>query len=389
MLPRATAERIRARVGRRAGIGGRTHEIQRLIGRSLRGVVDLAKLGERTITVDCDVLQADGGTRTRVDHRRLRRARRGADHVRPGALPRRQGRGGAASGSSTALPLLDLDYSEDSHAEVDFNVVGTDGGTYVEIQGTAEGQPFDRARDERLLDLAELGPRAAVRAPGRGARHGPPLTARRGRPRIVVATRSAHKLRELRELLRARSRPSSSSLDDARRARRAGRGRRDVRGERPDQGPRLRPARPACRRSPTIRDRGRRARRRPGRPDPPLRRPERDRRREQRQAPRASSAGLPPARRGARYVCVLALAVPDPSAAGRPPDRDRPRDEPRPDRARAAREWRLRLRPDLRAGTRAARRADVRPVRRAEKDAISHRGRAARRMAITLADLGF
>jgi len=155
MLPRATADRTprEAAVGR---IGGRTHEIQRLVGRSLRGVVDLAKLGERTVTVDCDVLQADGGTRTA--------SITGGYIALAVALTRygmeRHLRGHVAAvsvGIVDGRPVLDLDYAEDSHADVDFNVVGTDAGTYVEVQGTAEGAPFGRDGVDALLDLADAG----------------------------------------------------------------------------------------------------------------------------------------------------------------------------------------------------------------------------------------
>ena len=155
MLPRATAERTE-RESARGRIGGRTHEIQRLIGRSLRGVVDLGKLGERTITVDCDVLQADGGTRT---------ASITGGYVALGAALITYGMerllvskvSAVSVGIVEGATLLDLDYSEDSRAEVDLNVVGTDAGTYVELQGTAEGRPFDRAAIDRLLDLANQG----------------------------------------------------------------------------------------------------------------------------------------------------------------------------------------------------------------------------------------
>jgi ribonuclease PH len=155
MLPRATAERTE-RESARGRIGGRTHEIQRLIGRSLRGVVDLTKLGERTITVDCDVLQADGGTRT---------ASITGGYVALGAALITFGMerllvskvSAVSVGIVDGVSLLDLDYAEDSRAEVDFNVVGTDAGTYVELQGTAEGRPFDRAAIDRLLDLANQG----------------------------------------------------------------------------------------------------------------------------------------------------------------------------------------------------------------------------------------
>jgi ribonuclease PH len=155
MLPRATAERTQ-REASRGHVGGRTHEIQRLIGRSLRGVVDLTKIGERTVSVDCDVLQADGGTRTASitgGYVALALALRGA-----GLLPALTNQIAAVSvGIVDGTGLLDLDYSEDARAEVDFNVVGTDAGTYVEIQGTAEGKPFDRAGMDRLLSLADSG----------------------------------------------------------------------------------------------------------------------------------------------------------------------------------------------------------------------------------------
>ena len=155
MLPRATAERT-DRESAKGRIGGRTHEIQRLIGRSLRGVVDLTRLGERTITVDCDVLQADGGTRT---------ASITGGYVALGVALITYGMerlltskvAAVSVGIVDGVTYLDLDYSEDSHAEVDMNVVGTDGGTYVEIQGTAEGRPFDRAAANAMLDLADEG----------------------------------------------------------------------------------------------------------------------------------------------------------------------------------------------------------------------------------------
>ena len=155
MLPRATAERTE-RESSKGRIGGRTHEIQRLIGRSLRGVIDLAKLGERTITVDCDVLQADGGTRT---------ASITGGYVALGAALITYGMerlllskiAAVSVGIVDGVRMLDLDYSEDSRAQVDFNVVGTDVGTFVELQGTAEGRPFERAAIDELLDLATVG----------------------------------------------------------------------------------------------------------------------------------------------------------------------------------------------------------------------------------------
>ena len=155
MLPRATAERT-DRESAKGRIGGRTHEIQRLIGRSLRGVVDLSRLGERTITVDCDVLQADGGTRT---------ASITGGYVALGVALITYGMERLLTSKVAAVSVgvvddvsyLDLDYSEDSRAEVDFNVVATDAGTYVELQGTAEGRPFDRASATSMLDLADEG----------------------------------------------------------------------------------------------------------------------------------------------------------------------------------------------------------------------------------------
>ncbi len=155
MLPRATSERT-DRESVKGRLGGRTHEIQRLVGRSLRGVVDLARLGERTVTVDCDVLQADGGTRcASITGGYVALA---AALMTYGMERLIVGKVAAVSvGVVEGLALLDLDYGEDSRAEVDFNVVGTDAGTYVELQGTAEGKPFDRPRVDALLDLANAG----------------------------------------------------------------------------------------------------------------------------------------------------------------------------------------------------------------------------------------
>lgn len=155
MLPGATSERSQ-RESVKGKLGGRTHEIQRLIGRSLRGVVDTAVLGERTVTVDCDVLQADGGTRC---------ASITGGYVALAIALRRAGYERALRGHVAAVsvgivgdtPLLDLDYSEDSTAETDFNVVATDAGVYIEVQGTAEGKPFHRSEMDRLLELADGG----------------------------------------------------------------------------------------------------------------------------------------------------------------------------------------------------------------------------------------
>lgn len=155
MLPAATSERMQ-RESVKGKLGGRTYEIQRLIGRSLRGVVDTSVMGERTVTVDCDVLQADGGTRC---------ASITGGYIALVLALRKVGLERAISGKIAAIsvgivqgtPLLDLEYTEDSGAEVDFNVIGTDAGTYVEIQGTAEGKPFDRDLMDRLLSLADGG----------------------------------------------------------------------------------------------------------------------------------------------------------------------------------------------------------------------------------------
>jgi len=155
MLPRATAERT-DRESVKGRLGGRTHEIQRLIGRSLRDAVDLTRLGERTIAIDCDVLVADGGTRTAsITGGYVALA---AAMITYGMDRHLVGRVAAISvGLVDGEALLDLDYSEDSRADVDFNVVGTDAGTFVEVQGTAEGRPFDRAAMDGLLDLASSG----------------------------------------------------------------------------------------------------------------------------------------------------------------------------------------------------------------------------------------
>jgi ribonuclease PH len=158
MLPRATSTRTPREANR---TGGRTHEIQRLVGRSLRAVVELIKLGERTITVDCDVLQADGGTRTAAITGGFLAL---ADSLRQlqasGKLlqePLRDRVAATSVGMIAGTPMLDLDYSEDSTAEVDMNVVMTGGGRFVEVQGTAEQTPFDLPQLEALLGLARDG----------------------------------------------------------------------------------------------------------------------------------------------------------------------------------------------------------------------------------------
>ena len=174
MLPRATHTRS-AREAAKGKQSGRTQEIQRLIGRSLRAVVDLAALGERQIVVDCDVLQADGGTRTAAItgacvavHDAL------IGLVTAGKLahnPMREFVAAVSVGIHQGVPVLDLDYAEDSDCDTDMNVVMTEGGGLIEVQGTAEGAAFSRAELNALIDLAELGgrqlfelQRAAVRS---------------------------------------------------------------------------------------------------------------------------------------------------------------------------------------------------------------------------------
>ena len=160
MLPRSTHTR-QAREAARGKQSGRTQEIQRLIGRSLRAIVDLKALGERTVTLDCDVLQADGGTRTAsITGGYVALAQACAVLQRRGALSRNPLHGQIAAisvGVFNGAPVLDLDYAEDSQAETDMNVVMNSGGAFVEIQGTAEGHAFRRHELDALLDLAAGG----------------------------------------------------------------------------------------------------------------------------------------------------------------------------------------------------------------------------------------
>jgi ribonuclease PH len=162
MLPRATHDRS-DRESVKGRIGGRTHEISRLIGRAVRAVVDYKALGENTVVLDCDVLQADGGTRTAAITGAYVALEDAVTWLREkGAIKARQE---VLTGSVCAVsvgiidgrPLLDLCYEEDVRAETDMNVVCTGDGQFVEVQGTAEGAPFDRKELGELLDLAELG----------------------------------------------------------------------------------------------------------------------------------------------------------------------------------------------------------------------------------------
>lgn len=160
MLPRSAAARI-PREAARGKVTGRTHEIQRLIGRALRSIVDLEKLGERTIHIDCDVIQADGGTRTAsitgsfvalidamgklLENKSLEK------------LPVNECLAAVSAGKVNGQILLDLDYSEDSIAEVDMNIVMTEAGKFVELQGTAEDSPFSKEELEGLIEYGKIG----------------------------------------------------------------------------------------------------------------------------------------------------------------------------------------------------------------------------------------
>jgi ribonuclease PH len=167
MLPRATLQRTSRETGR-GGPSGRTHEIQRLIGRSLRAIVNTTLLGERTITLDCDVLQADGGTRTAsitgayvafaLACRRLLRINKIQRSPLTGEVA------AVSVGIVEGTPLLDLKYDEDSRAGVDMNVICTGDGRFIEVQGTAEGDPFTREEMDELLLLARQGIEHLVRA---------------------------------------------------------------------------------------------------------------------------------------------------------------------------------------------------------------------------------
>ncbi|HUP20599.1 MAG TPA: ribonuclease PH, partial [Gemmatimonadota bacterium] len=162
MLPRATHTRS-ARESARGRVGGRTHEIQRLIGRSLRSVVDLSRLGDRTVWVDCDVLQADGGTRTAAITGAMVALHDALSRTIPGGPPILEFVAAASVGIVGTFPVLDLSYAEDSTAEVDMNIVMTESGRFVEVQGTAEGEPFDRGALDTLLDLGSAGVRELIR----------------------------------------------------------------------------------------------------------------------------------------------------------------------------------------------------------------------------------
>ncbi|MGB3955168.1 MAG: ribonuclease PH [Brooklawnia sp.] len=160
MLPRATNTRS-DRESRRGRVGGRTHEISRLIGRSLRGIIDYTALGENTIVIDCDVLQADGGTRTASITGAYLALSDAVDWLRDRNALVGEPLTGSVSAISVGIvdgvPMLDLNYAEDVTAEVDMNIVCAGTGEFIEVQGTAEGAPFNRDQLNQLLDLGQLG----------------------------------------------------------------------------------------------------------------------------------------------------------------------------------------------------------------------------------------
>ena len=160
MLPRSTHKRM-DREAARGKQSGRTQEIQRLIGRSLRAAFDLHAFGERTLHLDCDVIQADGGTRTTAITGAMVAAHDAFSTLLSScaitALPVRHFVAAVSVGMVNGVPVLDLDYPEDSHCDTDMNVVMNDQGHFIEVQGTAEGAAFDRAAMDRLLDLAQAG----------------------------------------------------------------------------------------------------------------------------------------------------------------------------------------------------------------------------------------
>ena len=160
MLPYASGDRMR-RESTSGKVGGRTHEIQRLIGRSLRAVVDLEKLGARTVWVDCDVLQADGGTRTAAITGGYVALQLACKALQAEGLltesPIKEAVAAISVGVVKGRPVLDICYEEDVAAEVDMNVVMTESGRFIEVQGTAEGEPFDAAALQELLSLATNG----------------------------------------------------------------------------------------------------------------------------------------------------------------------------------------------------------------------------------------
>ena len=166
MLPGSSQERI-ARESSRGKIGGRTHEIQRLIGRSLRAIADLKVFGEKTVWIDCDVIQADGGTRTAsITGAYVALAEAARHWVKNGIIEKTPVRDSVAAVSIGVVDgkvLLDLNYQEDSRAEVDMNIVMTGSGKFIEVQGTAEHVPFTKKKLDRMTEIAQQGIRELLR----------------------------------------------------------------------------------------------------------------------------------------------------------------------------------------------------------------------------------
>ena len=307
MLPRATNTRT-TREASTGKVGGRTQEIQRLIGRSLRSVAKLDQLGERTIWVDCDVIQADGGTRTAAITGGFVALVLALQRLRePGqikSIPSQDYVAATSVGIIDGVPMLDLAYDEDSRADVDMNVVQTGDGRFIELQGTAEADPFGRDALDALLALADSGIRQLV-ALQREIIGG--ISAGDGAAQYLLATTNAGKVREIRALLAGtahrarRAWIAVAGIDAAR-----GNG-RHLRRERAPEGPvlraRHRPAGNRRRLGPRDRRDERRARHRVG----ALRRARHDVPGEVRDHVRAlRRAGAPDS--PARFVCALALA---------------------------------------------------------------------------------
>ena len=204
MLPRATSTRTQ-REATAGKVGGRTQEIQRLIGRSLRSVTRLAELGERTIWVDCDVIQADGGTRTAsitggfVAMVLAMQRMREAGQIK--TIPVLDYVAATSVGVVGGMPMLDLAYEEDSRADVDMNIVKTGDGRFIEVQGTAEGAPFERQALDDLMALGDKGIQELVDAPADDRRHHAPGDRHARMTKLVVATTNPGKVREINGIL--------------------------------------------------------------------------------------------------------------------------------------------------------------------------------------------
>ena len=205
MLPRATETR-NIRESTRGRVSGRTSEIQRLVGRALRSIVDLEALGERTIWLDCDVIQADGGTRTAAITggfvAMMDAIQRLGETVNWDRLPIANFVAAVSVGLVDGVPLLDLCYTEDAQAQVDMNVVMSGDGKIIEIQGTAEGAPFSRSELDQMLELAERGIQELISLQRQVLTED--LAAKLGGrsvAAIVIASRNEHKVEEIRKLL--------------------------------------------------------------------------------------------------------------------------------------------------------------------------------------------